>query len=186
MNLQHLLELYFRTHSPLLSEERVRALLDSELDIAPDDLAIYIYRAQVKLLEWYGEARTQTLLTQLWYLQRILTQSEIFYTAKIGDDFKFNHGLGTVIGARVTIGNAVTVYQGVTIGGKNDGDAHRPIIGDHSIIYAGSRVLGAITLGKYCVVGANSLVLDSFPDYAVVAGIPARLLYLRVHGQESL
>ncbi len=179
VNLRYLLGLYFRSDDSLLQDERIIALLDRDLDLEPDSLAIHIYRVQRELLQLYSEAQANKLLIELSYLQRILTQAEIYYTANIGDNFRLVHGLGTVIGARVTLGESVTVYQGVTVGSKSSTDKHRPTIGDHSVLYAGCRVLGAVTLGKNCIVGANSLVLSSFPDGSIIAGTPAHLVHRR-------
>ncbi len=176
LNLAYLIRLHFQPTKDWLADERVRSLLDRDLDLAPEELAIHIYRVQRAILDWFDERQAQPLLKMLWYLQRMYTQIEIYYTASIGSDFRIIHGLGTVIGARVRIGNHVTVYQGVTVGSREHGVKERPVIGDYSVLYAGSRVLGAVTLGQHCIVGANALVLDSFPDYAVVRGTPAKLV----------
>lgn len=175
INLQRLIQLHFPSDDALLADERVRQLLDRELLLAPEELAVQIYRVQSELLHLFGEKTAHRVLTMLWYLQRMYTQIEIYYTAEIGANFRIIHGLGTVIGARVKIGDNVVVYQGVTVGTRHSSVHKRPVIGDHTVLYSGSKVLGPITLGEHCVVGADSLVLDSFPAHSVVFGRPARL-----------
>jgi serine O-acetyltransferase len=160
----------------LKHDKTILKLLDKDLDIMPEALAVYIYRLQRKIVKLYGEKRFSYYLQLLSYIQRIYTQMEIYYSAEIGKDFSVVHGIGTVIGARVKIGDNVTVYQNVTIGDKGDGSGERAKIGNNVIIYAGSKVLGNVTLGNGVIVGANSVVLDSFSNNSVIAGAPARII----------
>ncbi len=104
---------------------------------------------------------------------RINSLSELYYSAKIGLGFKINHGIGTIIGARSIIGNNCLFHQNVTLGDKNAG---RPRLGDNCIVYAGASLLGDIKIGNNCIIGANSVVIDSFPDNSIIAGAPARLI----------
>jgi serine O-acetyltransferase len=159
-------------------------LLDKNIWLTPEEFAIYIYRLQNQIISLFGESECKKLLDILSYIQRMYTQMEIYYTAVIGDCFKIIHGLGTVIGARVIVGNEVTVYQNVTLGDRGQGDKGRPIIGDGTIIGAGSKIFGNIQIGRHCIIGANSVVLHSFPDFSTIAGAPARLIKTR--DQKSL
>lgn len=96
---------------------------------------------------------------------------EIFYSAKIGPGMKINHGVGSVVGARCTVGRNFTIHQGCTLGDRNGG---RPTLGDNVTIYAGASVLGNIKIGDNSVIGANATVIDDFPANSVLLGTPAK------------
>lgn len=108
---------------------------------------------------------------------RFLTGIEIHPGAQIGERFFIDHGMGVVIGETCKIGNNVTIYQGVTLGGtgKEKGKRH-PTIKDNALIATGAKVLGSITIGKYSKVGAGSVVLKDVPDHSTVVGIPGRVV----------
>jgi len=185
LNLLRLAKLHFQSDDDLMGDEYVVRLLDRDLVLAPEDFAVHIYRVQTEILHRFGEKDAHQVLTMLWYLQRMYTQIEIYYTAKIGANFRIIHGLGTVIGSRVQLGDNVVVYQGVTVGSRHWSMREHPIIGDDTVLYAGATVLGPITIGQHCVIGANSLVLDSFPDHSVIYGSPARLKRTNTHVQKD-
>ncbi len=112
---------------------------------------------------------------------RFLTGIEIHPGAKIGDGFFMDHAMGIVIGETAEIGDNVTIYHGVTLGGimpafKSDeqrGVKRHPTIGEGAIIGSGAQILGPITIGSNARVGANSVVLKSIPNDVSVVGIPA-------------
>ncbi len=112
------------------------------------------------------------------HLSRFFTGIEIHPGASIGSSFFIDHGMGVVIGETTEIGSNVTIYQGVTLGGtgKEKGKRH-PTIGDNVVVGTGAKVLGPITIGKNCRVGAGSVVLSSAPPNSTVVGIPARVVY---------
>jgi len=113
----------------------------------------------------------------LSHLARFITGIEIHPGAVIGRSFFIDHGMGVVIGETTEIGDHVTLYQGVTLGGtgKESGKRH-PTIGHHVIIGAGAKVLGANQIGDYVRIGANAVVLGSVPDHATVVGVPGKIL----------
>ncbi|HUK61218.1 MAG TPA: serine O-acetyltransferase [Stellaceae bacterium] len=113
----------------------------------------------------------------LSYLGRILTGIEIHPGATIGRRLFIDHGMGVVIGETAEIGDDVTLYQGVTLGGTslNRGKRH-PTLADGVIVGAGAKVLGAFTVGKGARVGANAVVLAAVEPGVTVVGIPARPL----------
>ncbi len=113
----------------------------------------------------------------LSHVNRALTQIEIHPGAKIGTDFFIDHGGGVVIGETARIGNNVTVYQGVTIGGTSleKGKRH-PTIGDDVIIGAGAKILGPIKIGNRVKIGANAVVTKDIPSDSVVVGVPGRVV----------
>jgi serine O-acetyltransferase len=118
-------------------------------------------------------------LARFWaHAGRVLTGIEIHPQAKIGKDLFIDHGMGVVIGQTATVGDNVTIYHGVTLGGKGHdaaGSKRHPDIGDNVIIGAGAQVLGAITVGRDAAVGANAVVTSNVPPCVIVTGIPARI-----------
>lgn len=168
INLFKLVNLYFNIKIDI----EIKNLLNEDLFLKPEDLAIHIYRLQNKIIEKYGENNSSTILQVLSYIQRMYTQIEIYYSAKIGKNFKITHGLGTVIGARVNLKDNIHIYQNVTLGDKDGG---RPTIYDNVTIFAGAKVLGDIEIGKNSIIGANSVVIDSFPENSIIIGTPAKL-----------
>jgi serine O-acetyltransferase len=110
-------------------------------------------------------------------LARWLTGIEIHPGAQIGRGFFIDHGMGVVIGETAIIGDFVTLFQGVTLGGtgKERGKRH-PTLGSHVVVGAGAKVLGDITIGDFVKIGANSVVLRSVPSNSTVIGIPGRII----------
>ncbi|TCT21054.1 serine O-acetyltransferase [Melghiribacillus thermohalophilus] len=110
-------------------------------------------------------------------ISRFFTGIEIHPGAKIGRRFFIDHGMGVVIGETCEIGDHVTIYQGVTLGGtgKEKGKRH-PTIKDHALIATGAKVLGSITIGENSKVGAGSVVLQDVPDNSTVVGIPGKVV----------
>ncbi|MCA9407490.1 MAG: serine O-acetyltransferase [Candidatus Omnitrophica bacterium] len=109
-------------------------------------------------------------------LARFLTGIEIHPGARIGQRLFIDHGMGVVIGETTIIGNNVTLFQGVTLGGtgKETGKRH-PTLCDNVVIGAGAKVLGNIEIGKNSYVGANAVVIKSIPANATVVGVPGRI-----------
>ena len=121
---------------------------------------------------------------KFFFLARLISQISRFFTgieihpgAQIGRRFFIDHGMGVVIGETCEIGDNVTVYQGVTLGGtgKEKGKRH-PTILDNALIAAGAKVLGSITIGEHAKVGAGSVVLKDVPDHSTVVGIPGKIV----------
>lgn len=115
-------------------------------------------------------------------ISRFFTGIEIHPGAKIGKRLFIDHGMGVVIGETCTIGDNVTIYQGVTLGGtgKEKGKRH-PDIGDNVLIAAGSKILGNIKVDSNVNIGANSVVLTNVPSYSTVVGIPGHIV--KQHGK---
>jgi serine O-acetyltransferase len=106
-------------------------------------------------------------------LSRFFTGIEIHPGAVIGRRFFIDHGMGVVIGETAEIGNDVTIYHGVTLGGVSTQKGKRhPTIGDGVVIGAGAKILGAIEIGSGSRVGANAVVVDEIPPDSVVVGVP--------------
>ncbi len=110
-------------------------------------------------------------------INRSLTGIEIHPGAVIGQGFFVDHGMGVVIGETTEVGENVTVYQGVTLGGtgKETGKRH-PTIGDNVVISTGAKVLGSLKVGNNVRIGAGSVVLKNVPDNSTVVGVPGRVV----------
>lgn len=110
-------------------------------------------------------------------LSRFITGIEIHPGAKIGRGLFIDHGMAVVIGETSEIGDNVTIYHGVTLGGtgKDKGKRH-PTIGDNVVIGAGAKILGPVYVGRSAKIGANAVVLTDIPANATAVGIPARII----------
>ena len=114
-----------------------------------------------------------------WVSQRGVRKTgiEIHPGAQIGENFFIDHGNGVIIGETAIVGNNVTLYQGVTLGGtgKEHGKRH-PTIGDNVMISAGAKVLGSFTIGENSKIGAGSVVLEAVQPNCTVVGVPGRIV----------
>lgn len=110
-------------------------------------------------------------------ISRFFTGIEIHPGAKIGRRLFIDHGMGVVIGETCEIGNDVTLYQGVTLGGtgKEKGKRH-PTLLDNVLVASGAKVLGSITIGENSKIGAGSVVLKEVPSNSTVVGIPGKIV----------
>ncbi len=135
--------------------------------------AIWFHRVSYKL--WTKEFKLLARLVSTF--ARWLTGIEIHPGATIGRRFFIDHGMGVVIGETAHIGNDVTLYHGVTLGGTswNAGKRH-PTLEDNVVIGAGAKVLGPITISKGGKVGSNSVVVKDVPENSTAVGIPARIV----------
>ena len=140
--------------------------------------AVWFYRIN----HWLWNHRL--LLLARWFSQvaRWLTGIEIHPGAKLGRRFFIDHGMGVVIGETAIVGDDVTLYQGVTLGGtgKEQGKRH-PTLEDNVVIGGGAKVLGNITVGRNSRIGAGSVVLRNVPEHSTVVGVPGHIIFR--HGQ---
>ena len=129
-------------------------------------IAHWLYRHK-----WFWLARFISQCSRGW------TGIEIHPGAKIGKGLFIDHGMGVVIGETCEIGDHVTIYQGVTLGGtgKQTGKRH-PTVGNHVLIGAGVKVLGPLHIGDRARIGAGSVVLQEVPEDCTVVGIPGRVV----------
>ena len=150
------------------ARSRVEVLL-----LYPSVHALILYRIAHRFykIKFFFIAR---LISQLG---RFLTGIEIHPGAQIGKGLFIDHGMGIVIGETAEVGDNVTLYHGVTLGGtgKEKGKRH-PTVGDNAIIGCGAKVLGPIFIGNGSKVGANAVVLKDVPNNATVVGIPAKVV----------
>ena len=114
-----------------------------------------------------------------WISQRAVRKTgiEIHQGAEIGENFFIDHGNGVIIGETAVVGNNVTLYQGVTLGGtgKEHGKRH-PTIGDNVMISAGAKIIGSFKIGENSKIGAGSVVIEEVPPNCTVVGVPGRIV----------
>lgn len=141
--------------------------------VYPGVHAVLIHRLSHRLwlAHWKFSARFLSAFT------RWLTNVDIHPGAKIGQRFFIDHGAGVVIGETAEVGNDVTLYHGVTLGGTSWNQHKRhPTLGDNVLVGAGAKILGAINLGNNVRVGANSVVVKDVPACCTVIGIPGKVI----------
>ena len=130
-----------------------------------------------RVAHWLFEARLFFLARLINHFARFITAIDIHPGAKIGRHLFIDHGF-TVIGETAEIGNNVTIYQCVTLGGTNPtngvGGKRHPTLCDNVIVGSGAQILGPITVGERARVGANAVVTEDVPDGATMVGIKAR------------
>ena len=145
-----------------------------EILLYPGLLAVGLHRAA----HWLFEARLFFLARFVNHFSRFLTGIEIHPGAKIGRHLFIDHGFGVVIGEPAEIGNNVSIYQGVTLGGTDPangvGGKRHPTLADDVIVGSGAQILGPITVNARARVGANAVVTKDVPEGAVMVGIAAR------------
>jgi serine O-acetyltransferase len=128
-----------------------------------------------RFANWLWKRNRALFARWLSQLSRLLTGVEIHPGARIGKRFFIDHGAGVVIGETSEIGDDVTIYQGVVLGGVSSEKKKRhPTVENEVVIGAGAIVLGPITVGEGSKIGANSVVLKDIKPYTTVVGVPAR------------
>lgn len=135
--------------------------------------AVWIYR----IAHWFWKRKFFFLGRLLSHVGRFLTGIEIHPGATIGRKFFIDHGMGVVIGETAEIGDNVTMYHGVTLGGVSLEKVKRhPTIEDNVVIGSGAKVLGPFTVGKGSRIGSNSVVVKEVPPNSTVVGVPGRVV----------
>ena len=135
-----------------------------------------------KISNFFAIAKFDVIARVISQFSRFLTGIEIHPKAKIGKNLFIDHGMGVVIGETSEIGDNVTIYHMVTLGGISpsiNSDSQReikrhPTLMDNVVVGSGAQILGPVTIGKNAKVGANAVVTKDVPDNAVMIGIPAR------------
>ncbi|TCT15728.1 serine O-acetyltransferase [Natranaerovirga pectinivora] len=144
-----------------------------EIFLYPSFRAMYRYR----IAHWFYKHKRY--LVARWISTRAAKKTgiDIHPGAQIGKGLFIDHGIGVVIGETCEIGDNVTIYQGVTLGGtgKEKGKRH-PTIGNNVMISAGSKILGSFKVGDNSRIGAGSVVLKEVPPNCTVVGIPGRIV----------
>jgi serine O-acetyltransferase len=135
--------------------------------------AVFLHRISHRLWGW----RLYTLARFLSHVARFLTGIEIHPGVKAGKGFFIDHGMGVVIGETAEIGENVTLYQGVTLGGVSlKKEKRHPTLRDNVVVGAGAKVLGPFEVGESSRIGSNSVVVKEVPPNSTVVGIPGRVV----------
>jgi len=130
-----------------------------------------------RVAHWFWNHRMRLIARMISHFSRWLTGIEIHPGAKIGRRFFIDHGMGVVIGETTEIGNDVTMYHQVTLGGTSTKKGKRhPTIGNSVVIGAGAKILGPVKIGDNCKIGANSVVVRDVPPNSTVVGIPGKIV----------
>jgi serine O-acetyltransferase len=129
------------------------------------------------LSHWLWRHGLRFMARYVSQVARLFTGIEIHPAAELGRRLFIDHGMGTVIGETAIVGDDVTLYQGVTLGGtgKEKGKRH-PTLGDKVVIGSGAKVLGNITIGDNCRIGAGSVVLRNVPANSTIVGVPGHIV----------
>lgn len=121
------------------------------------------------------------------HIGRFITAVEIHPGARIGSGLFIDHGSGVVIGETSEIGDDVSIFQGVTLGGTSRQKTKRhPTLGNNVVVGAGAKLIGAIIIGDNVKIGAGSVVVTSVPDNATVVGVPGRIVAMRNPDDDTL
>jgi serine O-acetyltransferase len=164
---------YIKEEMQIIKERDPAIKTPLEVFLYPSFRAIVRYR-----IAHYLYLRRRFFLAR-WYSQRTVRKTgiEIHPGATIGKGLFIDHGHGVVIGETAIVGDNVTLYQGVTLGGtgKEKGKRH-PTIGNNVMISAGAKILGSFTIGENSKIGAGSVVLSEVPPNSTVVGVPGRVV----------
>ena len=156
---------------------------------AKSKIEVFLTYSGVKALFYYRMAHAlhkrnfRLLARMLSQRAKRITGIEIHPGATIGERVFIDHGAGVVIGETTEIGDNVTIYQGVTLGGtgKETGKRH-PTIGNNVMIASGAKVLGPVVIGDFVKIGAGSVVLKDVPPHSTIVGVPGRIV--RQYGEK--
>lgn len=138
-----------------------------------------------RLAHWLWKSDMKFLGRLVSHIGRFVSGIEIHPGATIGRRFFIDHGMGVVIGETASIGNDVTLYHGVTLGGVSPVDEERgslrhPQLGNHVVVGAGAQLLGPITVGDHARIGSNAVVVKDVPEGAIMVGVPAHAVQPKV------
>jgi serine O-acetyltransferase len=144
--------------------------------------AVLFYRVS----HWFWVRRMYFMGRFISHVARFLTGIEIHPGARIGRKFFIDHGMGVVIGETSEIGDNVTLFHGVTLGGTTWKKIKRhPTVGSNVVVGVGAKILGPVTIGDNTKIGANSVVVNDIPPNSVVVGIPGKVVF-RVEGERRI
>ncbi|MFX1275255.1 MAG: serine O-acetyltransferase [Promethearchaeota archaeon] len=172
-NLQRILDFFISDVSAAFHKDPAANTLLEVLTSYPGIKAVLIHR----IAHFFSKIGMPFIPRYLSDIAREMTGIEIHPGAEIGSDFFIDHGAGVVIGETAEIGNNVTLYAGVVLGGVSlEQKKRHPTIGNNVVIGTGAKLLGPITIGDNVKVGANSVVVNDVPPNSVVVGVPGKII----------
>lgn len=172
-NLQLILDFFISDVSAAFNKDPAAHNLLEVLTSYPGIKAVLIFR----IAHFFWSIGMPFVPRYLSEISREITGIEIHPGAKIGSEFFIDHGGGVVIGETAEIGNNVTIYQGVVLGGTTTKQIKRhPTLGNNIVVGTGAKLLGPITIGDNVKIGANSVVIKDVPPNSVVVGVPGRMI----------
>ncbi len=166
-------------------QKDIKAILERD-PAARNTLEVLLAYPGFHAREWHRLAHT-LYRWRVPLLPRLISNCNRFFTgieihpgAKIGEGLFIDHGMGVVIGETSEIGDNVTIYQGVTLGGTSLQKVKRhPTVGNDVVVGVGAKLIGNITIGEGSKIGAGSVVVSSVPAHATVVGVPGRVVAIR-------
>jgi len=172
-NLQKILDFFISDVNSAFNKDPAAISLLEVLTCYPGIKAVLIYR----ISHFFWELGMPFIPRYLSEIAREMTGIEIHPGAKIGHDFFIDHGGGVVIGETAEIGNNVTLYQGVVLGGVTTKRVKRhPTLGNNIVVGTGAKILGPVKIGDNVKIGANSVVVKDIPPNSVVVGVPGKII----------
>lgn len=171
--LQKILDFFVSDVSAAFNKDPAASSLLEVLTSYPGIKAVLLYR----ISHFFWKLGMPFIPRYISDIARELTAIEIHPGAVIGSDFFIDHGAGVVIGETAEIGNNVTLYAGVVLGGTSlEKKKRHPTLGDNVVVGTGAKILGPVTIGDNVRVGANSVVVNDIPPNSVVVGVPGKII----------
>jgi serine O-acetyltransferase len=172
-DLQKILDFFISDVNAAFNKDPAAHTLIEVLTSYPGIKAVLFYR----IAHFFWKLGMPYIPKYISDIARQLTAIEIHPGAEIGSDFFIDHGAGVVIGETAEIGNNVTIYTGVVLGGTSlEHKKRHPTLGDNVVIGTGAKLLGPIKIGNNVRIGANSVVVNDVPSNSVVVGVPGRII----------
>jgi len=171
--LQGILDFFVSDVSAAFNKDPAARTLVEVLTSYPGIKAVLLYR----IAHFFWKLNVPYIPRYISDIARELTAIDIHPGAEIGSEFFIDHGAGVVIGETAEVGNNVTFYSGVVLGGTNlEQKKRHPTLGNDIVVGTGAKILGPITIGNNVRVGANSVVVNDVPERCVVVGVPAKIV----------
>ncbi|NHJ21646.1 MAG: serine O-acetyltransferase [Candidatus Lokiarchaeota archaeon] len=172
-NLKRILDFFISDVNAAFNKDPAARTLIEVLTSYPGIKAVLLYR----IAHFFWKLGVPFIPRYISDIARELTAIDIHPGAEIGSEFFIDHGAGVVIGETSEIGNNVTMYAGVVLGGtKLEQTKRHPTIGNNVVIGTGAKILGPVIIGDDVRVGANSVVVNDVPPHCVVVGVPAKIV----------